>query len=209
MGARVQREDLRRYFNLSGIVVLYAGAHGPANGLDFVLDAALSLRERLPEVTFLLVGNGVDKPALVADAGRRQLRNVVFWDPIPKKNMPAVLGAADVGLHVLADVALFRYGVSPNKLYDYMAAGLPVVTNTGGEIAELVRGAEAGLAVEPTGIADGVRAMVQAGVLRRRQWGKAGRRYIEDCRSRTVLARQLEALLARVTSKAPMGHNPQ
>ncbi len=71
---------------------------------------------------FLLVGDGVAKQALVDRARSQGLTNVAFHEPVPKMEMAAVLGAADVGLDVLADIPLFRYGVSPNKLFDYTAA---------------------------------------------------------------------------------------
>ncbi len=107
------------------VLVVYAGAHGPANGLDLALDAAADLAVDHPEVRFVFVGDGPTKAALVERAEREQLANVRFEDARPKSAMPEVLGAADVGLHVLADVGLFTFGVSPNKVFDYLAAGLP------------------------------------------------------------------------------------
>ena len=96
------------------------------------------------------------------DAERRGLANVRFLRSIPKSEMPELLAAADVGLHTLADVPLFRFGVSPNKLFDYMAAGLPVVTNCPGEVEEIVRDASAGLAVQPDQLERAVREIAAA-----------------------------------------------
>ncbi|MEX5634515.1 glycosyltransferase family 4 protein [Parafrankia sp. FMc2] len=189
------REHLRREFGLSGYVVAYTGAHGPANGLDLVLDAAEKLGNELPEVRFLLVGDGAVKAALIADAQARHLDNVLFHDAIAKDRMPALLGAVDAGLHVLADVELFRYGVSPNKLFDYMAAGLPVITNTPGDVSDIVNEAGAGLCCQPDGIADAVRELVAAGPRRRADWGAAGRDYMSRTRSRTALGGRLQELL--------------
>lgn len=190
------RDELRRRLGVNGqLVVAYTGAHGPANGLELALDAAAALADELPHVRFVLVGDGVDKPRLVAAAADRGVKNVEFHDPIPKAEMPALLGAVDVGLHVLADVPLFRYGVSPNKLFDYMAAGLPVITNTGGEVADLVREADCGLACPPNGIAAAVRAMDTAGPDQRSAWGRNGREFIGRNRSREALAAELAALL--------------
>jgi glycosyltransferase involved in cell wall biosynthesis len=185
----------RERLGLTGTVVAYTGAHGRANGLGAVLDAADELRKELPEVQFVLVGGGTEKRELMAQAAERGLDNVHFVAPIPKQEVPDLLAAADVGLHVLADVALFRYGVSPNKLFDYMAAGLPVLTNVGGDVgAEVVR-ANAGLVVTPDGLADGVRRMVAAGPAQLTDWGSSGRAYMREHRSRTGSARQLEDLL--------------
>jgi lipopolysaccharide/colanic/teichoic acid biosynthesis glycosyltransferase/glycosyltransferase involved in cell wall biosynthesis len=189
------KEAARERFGLSGLVFTYAGAHGPANGLDLVLDAAAEVQDELPEVHFVLVGDGAEKQKLVERARRDQLDNVVFLDPIPKSEMPTLLAASDVGLHVLADVPLFRYGVSPNKIFDYMAAAIPVLTNTEGEVTRLVEGAGAGVAVEAEKLVEGVRTICATTPEQRDEWGANGRRFIEEHRSRPVLAAKLEAAL--------------
>jgi glycosyltransferase involved in cell wall biosynthesis len=199
------RTELRRRFGLEGFVVAYAGAHGRANGLDLVLDAAQEIQNTAPQVRFLLVGDGSLKPHLVARAQHEGLANVTFMDPVPKREVPALLGAVDAGLHVLADVALFRYGVSPNKLFDYMAAGLPVITNTPGEMAAMVESAGAGIAVTPAGIADGVLALANASPEQLQQWGDAGRRFMTDHASRSAMATRLGQLLATVSGNARLG----
>jgi len=195
------RATLRARFGMEGFVFLYAGAHGQANGLQLVLDAAAELKTTEPEARFWLVGDGLVKQDLVQEAARRGLGNVVFLDPVPKQDMPALLAAADVGLHVLADVPLFRHGVSPNKLFDYMAAGRPVLTNTPGEVGDLVSSVGAGVAVEPTALAAGARALVKMDEAERSERGGAGRRFMAANRSRTVISRDLEALLDRVAAR--------
>ena len=188
------RDDLRSEFGFSDTTIVYAGAHGPANGLGLVLDAAEDLQDL--DVTFVLVGDGVAKAELVADAGRRGLSNVEFRDPISKAQIPELLAAADVGLHCLADIPLFQHGVSPNKLYDYMAAGLPVLTNTAGEVAAMVEEAAAGEAVSPDGIADGVRYLHGLSSTARLKLGESGREWMAANRSRRAIAHQLEEVLA-------------
>lgn len=195
------RSVLRARFGMEGLVFLYAGAHGQANGLDLVLAAAAELQTTHPDIRFWLVGDGLVKQQLVEDASRRGLHNVVFRDPVAKQDMPALLAAADVGLHVLADVPLFRHGVSPNKLFDYMAAGRPVLTNTPGDVADLVATAGSGLAVEPNELAQGASALAATDEGERAAKGAAGRSFMETHRSRTVICRDLEALLDRVHSR--------
>lgn len=192
------RATLRARFGMQGFVFLYAGAHGQANGLELVLDAAAELQSTHPDIRFWLVGHGLMKPRLVEDARRRGLHNVEFREPVAKNDIPALLAAADVGLHVLADVPLFSHGVSPNKLFDYMAAGRPVLTNTPGDVAQLVTTAGAGLAVRPHELAVGARALVAMDPDELASKSAAGRSFMEHYRSRTVICRQLEALLDRV-----------
>ncbi|WP_208028278.1 glycosyltransferase family 4 protein [Rhabdothermincola sediminis] len=193
------REELRRRYGFDGVTILYAGAHGPANGLDFVLDAAAEVARDLPQVRFVLVGDGLAKPALMTRAARRRLTNVVFLEAVPKNEVPDLLAATDAGLHVLADLPLFLYGVSPNKLFDYMAAGLPVLTNTAGEVGEIVKGNDAGIVVEPAQLASGVRQLVAAGPERRRRWGRNGMRYTAQERNRSLMAARLGELLDQLT----------
>ena len=188
------RAELRAKYNLTGTVVVYAGAHGPANGLDLALDAADELRDT--DVTFLLVGDGVLKQELMAEAKQRRLDNVEFRDPITKTLIPELFAAADIGLHCLADIPLFHHGVSPNKLYDYMAAGLPVVTNTPGEVAAMVDDADAGEAVGPNEIAVAVKRLLSLDPDVRRKLGANGMDWMATNRSRRALAQQLERLLS-------------
>jgi glycosyltransferase involved in cell wall biosynthesis len=189
------RDDLRRRYGLRGQVFAYTGAHGPANGLELMLDAASAVADSIPDACFLLVGDGVTKEALIDRATRERLSNVSFMPPVPKDEMPALLGAVDFGLHILADIPLFSYGVSPNKLFDYMAAGLPVLTNTGGEVAQIVQTADAGIAVEANHMAEGIQRLAASSKEQRATWGGNGREFIAANRSRTALAHQLEAML--------------
>lgn len=189
------RDTARQAYGFTKVTFVYTGAHGPANGLDLLLDAAASLPE---DVEIVLVGDGISRPALMERATGMALRNVRFLDPVPKSEMPRLLRAADVGVHCLADVPLFHYGVSPNKVFDYMAAGKPVITNTPGDVAALVESADAGIAVPPTGLADGITSMARAGIQERSRWGANGRKFIGENQSRRVMARRLSDLLDEV-----------
>jgi glycosyltransferase involved in cell wall biosynthesis len=78
------RTDLRSRYGFDGVVAVYTGAHGPANGLDLLLDAAAELAVTCPNLRIVLVGDGAEKPHLVERATREGLRNVRFMDPVPK-----------------------------------------------------------------------------------------------------------------------------
>lgn len=187
------RTILRQRLAFTRFTAVYAGAHGPANGLELLLDAAEDLQGE--EIDIVLVGGGVAKDALVDSARTRGLENVRFLPPISKEEIPDLLHASDLGLHVLADVELFRTAVSPNKLFDYMAAGLPALTNCPGLVSDLVVAAQCGCAVEPERIANGLRQVAKLGPDQLQEMSKAGRMWIEQNQSRTAMAARLSEIL--------------
>lgn len=132
------------------LVAVFTGAHGLANGLEALLDAAKVLLDRnRADIRLHLIGDGKLKPSLVKRAADEGLSNCIFEDPIPKHALAARLQEVDVGLMLLANVPAFYRGTSPNKFFDYLAAGLPVVNNYPGWLAELIHSNKCGLAVEP------------------------------------------------------------
>jgi glycosyltransferase involved in cell wall biosynthesis len=184
------------------LTFVYAGAHGPANGLDVLLEAASQLRND-ERIRFLLLGDGPDKAALIADAQARGLPNVDFVSPVPKAEMPALLCRANAGLMVLRDSPLFAVGVSPNKLFDYMAAGLPIVCNVPGEMASLVaqsRSGEQASDGSASGLAEAVRRVTDLSEAERAALGANGRAWVTREHSRPRLAERLEQVLTSVTS---------
>lgn len=191
------RDELRRRYNFTRTTAIYAGAHGPANGLDLLLDGAA----KVPDVDVLLIGGGVLKDQLISDATARGLDNVRFLDPVPKSEIPDLLAAADIGLHVLADVELFRSAVSPNKVFDYMAAGRPTLTNCPGLVSDLVTVAGAGVARAPGDLASGLRELADTDETLRTCMGERGKAWIQDNQSRTAMAARLEAVLDSVRAR--------
>lgn len=132
------------------LMAVFAGTHGIANGLDAVLDAAVELKRRgRQDIKLLLIGQGKLKSALQARAQREKLNNVVFHDPVNKARLAGLMAATDLGLQVLANVPAFYYGTSPNKFFDYIAAGLPVLNNYPGWLAGIINEQECGFAVPP------------------------------------------------------------
>ena len=114
---------------------IYAGSFGRANGLEFLLLVAHQLDILSPgAVELVLVGFGGKKSSLMHEAHQQGLGSVKFLDPVPKVDMPKLFSEHDVGLQILQDVRGFRNSTSPNKVFDYLAAGLPVVTNQPGWI---------------------------------------------------------------------------
>lgn len=134
----------------SDILVLFAGTHGLANGLSSVLDAAgeLKLRGR-HDIKFLLVGDGKLKPSLVSRALNERLDNVLFHKPVNKIKLAGLMRATDLGLQVLTDIPAFYYGTSPNKFFDYISAGLPVLNNYPGWLSDMISEHNCGFCVPP------------------------------------------------------------
>jgi glycosyltransferase involved in cell wall biosynthesis len=164
----------------AAVLAVYAGAHGAANGLEALLDAAALLRGA--GVLLLLVGEGARKPALVARAAAEELP-VRFLDPLPKPRLAALLAGADIGLHCLAPVAAFAEWTAPNKLVDGFAAGLPMVTNVPGRAARLVTEGACGIATPPgdaAALAAALRRLAGDPALRAGM-GRSGRRLAEQC----------------------------
>ena len=132
-------------------VAAFTGAHGLANGLDAVLNAAAELQQRgRSDIQLLFIGDGRSKPALIARVAKEGLSNCHFLPPIPKPLLAQWLRqSVHVGLMVLDDVPAFYRGTSPNKFFDYLACGLPVVNNYPGWLADLIREYQLGIAIPP------------------------------------------------------------
>jgi glycosyltransferase involved in cell wall biosynthesis len=192
----VEGRPFRSQHDLEGkFVALYAGAHGLSNDLGTILHAASLLRDEAG-IVFVLVGDGKEKPHLVAQASDMGLTNVRFLPAVPKAEMPGVLAAADCGLACLKPIPLFTT-TYPNKVFDYMAAGRPVVLAIDGVIRQVVEQAGAGLSGppgDPAALAEAVRTLA-ADPQRRQEMGRKGRAFVEAHFSRRDVVRRLESVL--------------
>ena len=182
------------------LVVGYAGLHGLAQGLETVLEAARLLGNR-DDVAFVLVGDGVEKPALKEAAARLGLANVFFLDSQPKERMPDILRGFDAALIPLKRLDLFK-GALPSKMFEAMAAALPMIVMVDGEARALMETAEAGVYVQPENpqaLAEAVAALA-ADRARCRQLGENGRRFVLRHFDRAVIARRFEHALHTLCS---------
>ena len=128
-------------------VCLYAGAHGPANALETVLEAARLLTCR-KEILFVLMGDGPEKEKLQASALEMNLPNLIFLKPVPKSAVYLVLHAANALILSLRKDKMFE-GARPNKLFDYLASGRPVICAVDGEARKLVEEVQVGVFARP------------------------------------------------------------
>lgn len=170
----------RRQWQLDDkFVVMYAGSLGMANDLDTFLAAAAELRQE-EQVQFVLAGGGKERTRLESRVRQWGLTNVTFAGHFAKKDAGAVLAAADVCVATLQDIPEFRLPF-PNKVFDYMAAGRPILLAIDGDIRQVVERAEAGIFTPPgdgIALAAGVRQLLADPNLRTNM-GHAGRQFVE------------------------------
>jgi glycosyltransferase involved in cell wall biosynthesis len=168
-------------------VVLYAGLHGLAQGLDQILEAAAKLQNDT-ELEFVLIGDGPEKNELRSAAKCRDLNNVRFLDPRPASEIPALIAAADI---VLVPLKKYIPGAVPSKLYEAMASARPVILVADGEAAELVCRHKVGIVVKPGVINDLIDAIrkLHTNPSLRRTLGQNGRRASEQFFDRTGIAK--------------------
>jgi len=129
-------------------VITYVGAHGVANHLIQVLETADLIQSKLPNVLFVLIGNGMQKEMLIEEAKLRKLTNVQFIDSVPKKDVFKYIIASDFGMSVLKKVDTFKT-IYSNKTFDYMACKTPLFLLIDGVSRQLVEEAQCGVFVEP------------------------------------------------------------
>jgi glycosyltransferase involved in cell wall biosynthesis len=174
-------------------LVLYAGTHGISQGLPTVADAAARLAGA--GIHFAFAGAGADKLRLENRVHELRLRNVTLVPGVPHADVPALLAAADICLVPLRDVPLFSTFI-PSKMFEYLAAGKPVIGSVTGEAAQIL--CEAGAVVVPpedsAALADAIRTLA-ADPYRRRAMGRQGRSYVEQYFDRVALARQYRKIL--------------
>lgn len=136
------------------LIIGYAGGHAISNSLDTTIEAARILSEN-PKYVFVFVGAGVEKNRLIKQA--ENLKNIYFFDSIPKNQIPNLLKKMNYLILAWKKENLYRFGISPNKIFDYMMAEKPIIQaiEAGND---MIKEAECGISVEP----ENPQAIVQA-----------------------------------------------
>ena len=172
------------------IIIGFAGAHGQANALQYFVDAAFLLDSK--QFTIILLGDGTDKKDLQIYAKNKIIQNVFFFAPISKQEIPSFLDLCDILYIGLIAKSLFCFGISPNKIMDYMMAAKPIISaiSAGNDpVAE----AQCGITVEPENpqaIADGILKLAALSKEEREAMGKRGREYILKNQTYDILAKK-------------------
>jgi glycosyltransferase involved in cell wall biosynthesis len=184
--------QIKKQFNF---VIGYLGAHGIANSLHSLIDAADILRNY--SIAFVLVGQGQEKIKLEKAVQEKKMLNVFFLPSVPKTNIGNILNFFDVAFIGLQNQSLFRFGISPNKLMDYMLAAKPIVCaiNAGNDP---VGDAKAGLTIEPENsiaIANAIKWMSLLSKEELFKMGENGHRYVLENHDYKVLAKDFINIL--------------
>ena len=193
---RIVVEKLTQLKLEGNAIVGYAGSHGVANALDSLLDVAKLMQQE--KIVFVLVGGGPDKALLQQRAEKEGMHNVLFVDPVLKEQIPALLQWFDVVYIGLQRQPLFRFGIAPNKLMDYMMSARPVLMaiDAGNDpVAE----AGCGLTVQPENpqsVVEGVRRLMALSAEERRAMGQRGRAFVLEKHTYPVLARKFLEVLS-------------
>ncbi len=176
-------------------ICLYAGAHGLSNDLEVVLDAAALLNHE-SDIKFILIGDGKEKLNLQTKAALMGLSNMVFLPPVPKEDMVQVLREVDACIAILKPLDLYKT-TYPNKVFDYMAAGKPVLLAIDGVIRVVVEAASAGLFIhpgDPQDLAEKV-LYLKNHPKEAAKMGRMGREYILSNFNRQVISEKLSSVL--------------
>ncbi len=133
----------------SGSLFLFTGAIGIANCPEYLMEAAKILKGKNEnDISIALVGKGSAKEKVLEIKDKHHLDNILMFDPVPKRDLPEILASADGGLILHGLSHTYRETASPNKFYDYIAAGLPIIFNFQGPLKDLILEKRAGYYVD-------------------------------------------------------------
>ena len=180
-------------------VAMYLGAHGRYNALHTIIDTAIILRENA-QIVFWLVGDGEEKKKLMERASNEGLDNVLFSDPVMRRDCPAMLSYADCFLLPNLSGDFFECNL-PNKLFDYLACGRPIVVAGEVESSRLVKKIDAGLVVaaeQPVQLADAIKKLTRVSVEEREAMGERAAQYVRKYYNRESQVDIIDGILNTV-----------
>jgi len=174
-------------------IVGYTGTIGNANSINTIINAASIIGEINDEICFVLIGEGAEKKNIMLLINKLKLDNCLILDAIPKNQVQSVILLFDIAVIAWRDrPLLYKYGISPNKIFDYMYAGRPVIqaVNAGNDI---IKDANCGLKVppeDPQALADGIIKMYKMPKRERELLGANGQKYVLRNHAFDILAKK-------------------
>ena len=189
------REESPIKFSENKFNILYTGAHGTANCLEFILEVAKLMEN--DEIIFNFIGEGEKKEELIKQSEEYNLKNVRFYSPINKNFIPSTLKNGDAMILPIRDELLYKYGISPNKIFEYFASSKPIIFS-GNVVNDMVKEADAGISVEAENIErikGAVLSLYNMSKEEREILGKNGRKYVEENYDTKVLSKKIEKII--------------
>lgn len=191
----LSREKSPIKFSENKFNILYTGAHGTANCLEFILEVAKLIKN--DEIIFNFIGEGEKKEELIKKAEDYSLKNVRFYSPINKNSIPSTLKNGDAMILPVRNEPLYKYGISPNKMYEYFASSKPIIFS--GTVAnDMVKEANAGISVEAENIEkikEAVLSLYNMSNEEREILGENGRKYVEENYDTKILSKKIEKII--------------
>jgi glycosyltransferase involved in cell wall biosynthesis len=188
---------IRKLRDKGHFLIGYAGTHGIANAMEFLIEAAEDMKD--DPVSFVLVGKGPERDQLIQMAKQKGIENIHFLPVINKKAIPDFLGKMDCNYIGWRRSPLYQFGVSPNKLLDYLMSGKPVIhgIEAGNDLVE-----EAGCGIsmkpeDPKAIVQAVREMMKKSNAEREQMGKNGKEFVMKTHDYRILSQRFIDLLSK------------
>ena len=195
------RSEIEKIRTKYDFIVGYLGGHAISNSLDSYIDAAKMLSDK--RIAFVLVGNGVEKQRLVKKVDDENINNVFFFDPIPKTQVPSLLSFMDILFIGWKKNPVYRFGISPNKIFDYEMSGKPIVHAV--EAAnDPVAEAGCGISVEPenaNAIASAIMELSSLPKEERDKLGIKGHDYVLKNHTYSVLANKFIQVFKEIQTK--------
>lgn len=195
-------ENIKEYDggNTQNFNFMYTGIHARYSNLDVVIKAAKILEEKgKTNIKFTLVGDGLEKKNLINLAKDLNVKNVEFVDLVPKSKMPEVLSQADAFISIIREMPVVeKFGVSSNKINDYMAAGRPIifaVKSRNNPIEE----AKAGISILPGDaekMALACEKMASLSSEERVRMGNNGMQYVRNNFDIKIISQKMEEIIA-------------
>lgn len=181
-------------------VISYTGSLGLANALNCLIDSAKILEDE--NIAFLIIGKGPQKEKLLRKINDLNISNVIILEPIRKELIPTLLAEMDILYIGLQKQSLFRFGISPNKLIDYMMSAKPIVQSikAGNDI---VSEANCGITIEPENprfVAEAIKNILNLSDLERAKLGENGKRYVIKNHNYSLLANKFIQVIMKNVS---------
>ncbi|KAB2953756.1 glycosyltransferase family 4 protein [Heliorestis acidaminivorans] len=197
------QDRLKKYQLPDTAIVAYCGAISDANAPDLMIEAAEILQKKKVPVTLVLAGEGRQKPKLEEMTRGKNLKNVLFLGHVSKQDVAALYHRAISSLVLFKGLPILSTN-SPNKFFDALSAGTPVITNMGGWVGNLVEKNKIGYSVEkenPQALADAIESIVNLDVENRKAMGNNARKLAESQFSRDDMADKLEKIFQKVVNE--------